>query len=455
MRLRTIVVILTGVLLPSGGQLAQAHVGATPEALDVFVPADGGTAIALESSFGLLLSDGGPEYRWLCHEAIIELGSTVTPRYAMNSQGVILGTTGVLGSSRDTDETLYRTTDQCNWLTTSGLTDKVATDVAFSPVDPNRAIVSTATLQSGTADGLYFSDDAGATWQASDMLTSERLFRNVHFGPDGTAWATSSWFNPLGSWLYRSDDGGVTWQEIEFLYEAKGSRQVLLDVLVAGDDGQNVWLRVDAPISDRLVHSSDGGASFSEVLHLTTDMKTAARTNDGRSWLVDGYGRLHRTEVGGAFFPLNSSPSVSGAGADSRGLFVSTRVGDEDFALMLNEDGDSFAGLFVLSDVSPPPSCDPGSHSVERCEPYWETVVASLAAGDDDDSAGDDDDSATGDDDSEAGDDDTGDDDDSSGNDDGAGCCSDNEEEANGTAVALVLVLGLGGSLRRRARSCP
>jgi len=430
--------VVTSCLLTTASP-AQAHFGAIPEALSVFLPADPGSdAIGLEASFGLLLGDETGQFQWLCHENIINIGAIVTPRYAMNSEGVILGTTGVLNSSRDPSETLYRTTDNCNWLTTSGLTDQVVTDMAFSTVNPQRAIASTATLQAGAVNGLFYSDDAGATWQASDTTSSERLFRNVYFGDDGTAWATASFFNPLGSWIYRSDDGGVTWVENEIVYEAKGSRQVLLDVLIATGSGPQVWVRIDAPIMDRLLYSSDGGETFTEIFEVTTDLKIGTRTDDGRIWLVDAYGRLLFAEPSGSIDVTEGGPSASGTASDARGLFVSTRVQNEPFALLHTEDGLTYEGLFVLNDTSPPPTCDPGSHSVQRCEPYWDALQISLSGGDDDDSAGDDDDSE-------------GDDDDSSGENNGSGCCASSDDDGSpASAAAFLFLLGSLGSLRRR-----
>ena len=411
---------------------AQAHFGAIPEALSVFVSSDPGSdAIGLEASFGLLMGDDSGVFQWLCHENIINIGAIVTPRYSMNSEGVILGTTGVLNSSRDQSETLYRTTDNCNWLTTSGLTDQVVTDMAFSSSDPQRAIASTATLQSGAINGLYYSDDAGATWQASDTTSAERLFRNVYFGDDGTAWATASFFNPLGAWLYRSDDGGLTWVETEIIYEAKGSRQVLLDVLIATGSGPQVWVRIDAPIMDRLLYSSDGGSTFTEIFEVTTDIKVGTRTDDGRIWLVDAYGRLLSAAPSASIEVTEAGPSASGTTSDARGLFVSTRVQNEHFALMHSQDGTSYEGLFVLADTSAPPTCDPGSHSAQRCEPNWEALHTSLAGGDDDDSAGDDDDS--------------------SGEDNGGGCCAASEESNSGSSAAFLFLLASLGSLRRRS----
>ncbi len=448
----TLVAHLTGLLLLFS-PLAEAHFGAFPEAMNVSVAADPGSdAIALEASFGLLLDNNTGGYHWLCHESIINIGATVMPRYSMNSDGVILGTTGVLSSSRNTTETLYRTTDGCDWVTTTGLTEKVVTDTAFSPINSQRAIASTATLEFGVVNGLYYSDDAGVTWQASDTTSDERLFRNVHFGDDGTAWATASYFNPLSSWLYRSDDGGLTWQEMEIFYEAKGSRQVLLDVLVATGSGPQVWLRIDAPIMDRLLYSSDGGNNFTEIFEVTTELKVGTRTAEGKVWLVDAYGRLLTDGGSGDILPLEESPSVSGVTSDSRGVFVSTRVQDEKFALLLTQDGVTYQELFRLEDTLPPPNCAPESHSVQRCEPYWDTLHASLL-GDDDDSAGDDDDSA-GDDDS-IGDDDTAGDDDDSGPGGGAsGCCGENEEESLGSSMAFLALLLSLGSLRRRSPPC-
>ena len=431
---------------------AVAHFGAIPEALSVFVPADPGSdAVAVEASFGLLLSEDSSEFHWLCHENIINIGAIVIPHYSMNSEGVILGTTGVLNSSRDASQTLYRTTDNCNWETTAGLTDVVVTDMVFSSVDPQRAIASTATLKLGAVNGLFYSDDAGASWQASDTTSTQRLFRNVYFGDDGTAWATASYFNPLAAWLYRSDDGGLTWSEMEVIYEVKGARQVLLEVVIATGSGPQVWLRVDAPIMDRLLYSSDGGSTFTETFEVTTDIKAGTRTEDGRLWLVDAYGRLLHAEGTGTFEITEDGPSSSGTTSDARGLFISTRVQNEEYALLLSQDGVTYQNLFMLADVASPPTCEPASHSAQRCEPYWEAVHTSLTGGDDDDSAGDDDDESASDDDDSTSDDDDDDSAGDSGGNDKSGCCDSGEDSNAGASIAFFALLMSLGSLRRRS----
>ena len=90
-RIASISLIMSFALVASSP--AQAHFGAIPEALSVFVPSDPGSdAIGLEASFGLLMGDDTGVFQWLCHENIINIGAIVTPRYAMNSEGVILGT---------------------------------------------------------------------------------------------------------------------------------------------------------------------------------------------------------------------------------------------------------------------------------------------------------------------------------------------------------------------------
>ncbi len=418
----------------------RAHVGAVPETLGVVLPADSNTGItAIEASYGLLFDAGQGSFEWLCHETIIAAGSPITPRYALNSQGVLLGTTGVLASSRNPEETLYRSVDRCNWEAVTGLSGQVVTDVVFSPTDPQRAIASTATLVTGVSNGLYYSSDAGATWQASDTNSPERLFRNVHFGSDGTAWATASYFNPLRSWLYRSNDNGLSWTEQQISYEAKGAAQVLLDVLLASGDGPQLWLRVDAPISDRLLYSNDGGLSFSDQFEVTSDIKSAAFSSDQRAWLVDGYGRMFQALGSGPFNALAEGPSASGVNADERGLWVSTRVWNEEFALLFSADGENFEGHFQLIDTAPPPSCPSDSHSAQYCEPSWETLQQTLStmSGDDDDSSGGDDDDSSG-----------GDDDDSSGSEPVGGCCGSTSDGA--AQAGLLLPAMLLGWRRRR-----
>ena len=425
---------------------AAAHAGAPPEPLDVLLHPEDATALSLEASFGLLLQSDSEAWEWLCHETIVRPGAFLTPDYARNGAGVLLATIGVLQQGQDPQESMYRSTDGCDWSPTGGTRDQVVTALAFDPKHDDVALAVTGNLTVGASNGILRSTDAGATFAATSVDdVDERIFRSILLSPAGsggeesTAWVTANWFGPLGAWVYRSADGGETWEEHPQDLSADGERQILIDIVeVHPTDPLVAWLRVDGSLSDQLLRTDDGGVSFLEVFRVESDIRDVARQADGALWVSTVAAGLFRAADGESFAEVQPAPVVTGLAEDTRGVHLATAdLGNA--TINTTQDGSEFVTAMVWDQLVGPLQCADGTDAATFCDPNWEVVELALGRG------GDDDDSAPGDDDD--------DDDDSAGVD--PGCCPDGASLVGapaGPSLALwaIAVLGLR---RRRVRS--
>jgi photosystem II stability/assembly factor-like uncharacterized protein len=154
-----------------------------------------------------------------------------------------------------------------------------------------------AVIFAGTSNGLFASDDDGASWRPSglDGLTVWQI-RGAADG--GVLYAA---VEPTGLW--RSDDGGVHWNELDAVHRVPGAADWCIPVqpLMAA---RARALVVDAANPDRLwvgvevggiISSIDGGRSFDPVLpggNPDIHMLFADPVNPDVLYVSTGYGRL-------------------------------------------------------------------------------------------------------------------------------------------------------------------
>jgi len=88
-----------------------------------------------------------------------------------------------------------------------------ARNVAVDPRDPDRAYV-------GTVDGVFASDDGGATWRQDEQGLADRLVMSVAVSPSHQeAGLSVVYAGTEPSNLYRSEDGGRSWRVLPALRE--------------------------------------------------------------------------------------------------------------------------------------------------------------------------------------------------------------------------------------------
>ncbi|HCP45463.1 MAG TPA: hypothetical protein DIU15_05445 [Deltaproteobacteria bacterium] len=393
-------IALVGLLLTPS--VAFPHAGALPQSLDVLRFPGDEDALSLETTFGVVVSADSQQWRWICHETIIRDMTAVLPRYTQNRDGVLLAYTNLLSEAlADPRESVYRSEDGCDWVAPLGLTDAVVADVAFDPEDGSLAVAALANLKPESDNGLRFSNDGGASWAPALVDDDDRIFRSVLFAPGGNGfvWATAARFSVLQAWVARSSDSGQTWESQPLDFPVNESTQVLMDIAAASADGTSVWVRVDAPNTDHILRSTDGGLNFTEVFSVEDIIHDAALDPSGTLWIITEESGLHRSDDGVTFSPVPDAPRAFGLDADQRGLLVAANIWYEDYSMAVSEDGLSFEPLMSrnYAEIQGPVECPEDSLSTQFCDPAWHMLTNQLGrGGDDDDSAGDDD---TGDDD--------------------------------------------------------
>ena len=164
-----------------------------------------GDVVAVEASFGLLVSEDGEPAQWHCHEAITAPSVPITPRYAISQDGVILGLVPAVEQAREEGLSLYRSTDGCTWETASGLDGITLAEVSFAPTDPSLALVTTASPGDLVENGVMRSVDGGASF-TSVLAVQSRLFGTVQFSRAGGVWASARLVGAPG---YRHRDAGL------------------------------------------------------------------------------------------------------------------------------------------------------------------------------------------------------------------------------------------------------
>ena len=142
--------------------LAQAHVGAPIDAIDVHPVGD--TGRALEASVGLVWTEAGDDWRWVCHEAITTPDAVITPRYAVAGRRW-LATVPRLEQSRTEADAVYWTDDGCTWTPAEGLAGHEVPAIALD------AAGSVALAVTGDPDAptnaILRSTDGGRTFYTS------------------------------------------------------------------------------------------------------------------------------------------------------------------------------------------------------------------------------------------------------------------------------------------------
>jgi hypothetical protein len=403
---------------------ARAHADALPLALDVVLHPETPSALSIEATFGLLLSDDAESWRWVCHETIARPEGFLVPDYVRNEEGVFLAALRVLEQGTVEGESLYRSSDACDWVPAEGTTGQVVTAVAFAPDDGAVAIAVTGTVDAPNA--ILRSEDAGATFgPTSGADQAERIFRSVAIG--GAAWVTASWFETPGAWVHRSVDGGRSWVEHEIEYLVDDEVQTLVDVVAAHPtDPVVAWLRVDAPEVDVLLRTDDGAVSWVEEFVVEGSITDVILEADGTLWVATAEAGLFRASDAGGFVEVPDVPLVNGLATDARGVHLAVNSPFDAGQVLTSTDAARFEPTAFWADVVGPLECPPDSDVRVLCESIWPMVEAALAGsvapGGDDDSAGE----------------------------EPPGCCSDGASFAAGPASVWGLVaLGL---LRRRTQ---
>jgi hypothetical protein len=339
-----------------------------------------GRDILVATTFGVLLSkDDGCSFQWLCEQSI-GFGGTFDPKYAIGADGTLFATTFEgLRVSRD---------GGCTWETaTAGLPpgDPGALEhIWVDAIDlaPN-GDVWLATAESGRYNDVYRSRDNARTFQPMGLHSAAIWWKSVKVsekdpqrlyvtGYQIAGTAPGGGQMPPTPHLRRSDDGGATWQAMPLDEVALGSTPVVHVMAIDPQRADVVYLRSTAavpPVGDKLYRSTDGGATFTEVLSLSEPLHGVA-VHDGKTIAAAGTGGAYESIDGGPFVRVAGSPNLScveprGDGA----LFACGANWEPDFfAAARSTDGRDWKKIVRFAEMTGPLSCPAGTVQSDTCE---------------------------------------------------------------------------------------
>src|SRR6185369_1743696 len=152
--------------------------------------------------------------------------------------------------------------------------------VALDPNNPSVVWVGTGESNSQRAvyygDGVYRSEDGGASWKNMGLKTSEHIGRIVidprdskvvYVASQGPLWAAGG-----ERGLYKTTDAGKTWKAVLTVSENTGITEVVMDprnpdVLYAASyqRRRHVWTMIDGGPESAIYKSTDAGATWNKL----------------------------------------------------------------------------------------------------------------------------------------------------------------------------------------------
>lgn len=249
--------------------------------------------LAIYGTYGLLLTrDAGKTWSHVCEAATGPFaGEAPLLELLANGRVVLSSETGLRGS----------TWPACEWrgLLEPALPDTLQ-DITREPTSEGGllALLNQPDVSVGFRAALTRSRDGGQTWSDSRPVLPELLGQGltVDVAPSRPERVYLSGLDVAKNGvLARSDDAGASWQAFA-IPGTDGSEMPYLAAVDARDDDR-VFVRTDAlrehegqlQPDDALLYSSDGGASFTRVVHRRAKLLGFALSPDGETLLL-GYG---------------------------------------------------------------------------------------------------------------------------------------------------------------------
>ena len=246
-----------------------------------------------------------------------------------------------------------------------------------------------------TANALYSSRDGGATFQVRQAVADGEMYKSVVVAPaDATRVYATTYDTGSGSaaatFLYRSDDDGSDWQPMPLpanvalgvtpLVEVFAVDPAHKDVVFASSVGAN------PPIGDVLYRSSDGGATFGEVLRTTSAIHDVAFADALHVYVsedptANDMGTLTpspafvSSDGGMTFGTLAGAPELECVGSRGDGVaFGCGQNWDPDHKAVAELMGGTWSDVFRFVQLAGPLDCPAGTGEHDACAPQWASI---------------------------------------------------------------------------------
>jgi len=304
---------LLALLVPGTGETN----GRPPVTNGIYLRPESPSSLYVRSTFGLLVShDDGCTFRWVC-ESAIGYGGEFDPKYAIAGDGTIFATTFEgLRVSRD---------GGCSWETATAslpaddpgrIDDKWIDAIDISPTGE----VWVATAETGQTNDVYRSKDNGVTFTpaniGSDAIRMTAWWKSLRVARSEPSriYVTGYRVAPTTqAFLFRTSDGGATWSEVPLAKTIQfGSTPIIHVAAVDPTNPDHLLLTslgANPPEGDRVYRSTDGGATFTEVVATTDPVTGVVFRGAGTVLVATVAGGTFESAAGGAppYAPLGQA----------------------------------------------------------------------------------------------------------------------------------------------------
>lgn len=348
-----------------------------------FRPGDA-QSIYVRATFGLLVShDDGCTFRWVCEQSI-GYGGQFDPKYAIAQDGTIFATTFEgLRVSRDGGCT----------FTTAPPTEGVWVDaIDIGPTGH----VWIATAETAAASDVYRSTNNGMTFEHRGMHSANIWWKSVKVAPsDGNrvyvaGYQVSGPPLPDGGMpapqahLLRSDNGGDSWTPSPLANVQYGSTPILLVAAVDPANADHVLVTsigASPPAGARLYRSLDAGATLTEVLVTTDEIRDVVFHAGKVVVATRAGGTFQSTDNGATFAPL-AAPQLACLGERGGQLLGCGANWDPDFKAVArsSDGGATWDKVWRFVELAGPLDCPAGTPTASECGPMWPTLQQQFGA---------------------------------------------------------------------------
>lgn len=370
--------LLAGCALSGAAARASAN-GRYPAAQHVLVgPGASGSSIVLRNTFGFLLSrDGGESFGWIC-EGALQYAGEFDPPFALDAASRIH--VGLY------DGLVRLSSDSCGVERLSVFDGLNVVDLDNHPSGETILALSVTPFVSGGPPPLarvHRSNDAGDGYVLVGSIEGA-LLETLEHAPSlpSRVYLAGATAPPSRPVVYRSDDGGQTVEETPFAWPSDVER--LYVAAIDPSDHDVVYLRGSlAPSSGKstaIFRSTDGGASYEELLRTTGPALGFAVSSDGATvWVGSTTEGLQRSSDGGDSFALVDPGQVRCLRHHEGALYVCGGPPQGSPMLGRSTDGGQRVEALVAScELDGALACGDPSSPVSACAASWPQVESIL-----------------------------------------------------------------------------
>jgi len=374
--------------LASVGMTAAAHANGRPPVTNgVFFQPNDTDSIYVRSTFGLLVShDAGCSFRWIC-EQNIGYGGTFDPKYAVAADGTLFATTFTgLRVSRDGGCSFTTATAELPAGDPGRVADTWVDALDIGPTGE----VWIATAESGKPNDVFRSPDNGVTFVPRGLQSPTIWWKSVLVAPSDAMHVYVSGYevaNTPTAHVRSTTDGGETWTPASLTAVQVAATPVVRVVAIDPADPLRVYIvsvAANGADGDRLYRSTDGGASFGEVLATTQPIVSVVIRDASTVLVAAGSGGVFRSDDAGAtFMPVASAPRLGCLGKRGDGSLVGCAANwDPDFmAVGTSADASQWQKIFRFVELAGPAACPAGTAQRDVCDAQmWPALEAQFGA---------------------------------------------------------------------------